>query len=100
MRATFYEIAGLIDAAGFAEFHQLGCLLEGYLLLELIATQSIGIRRALNSQISAVVTDTHPNGKTVTTTDITLTDATATESLSLVIIVTNQKLSFYLQSAH
>ena len=100
MITTFYEIAGFVDTARLAEFHQVFCLIERDFFLKLIPTESIFTRWAFNSKISAVVTDTYPDGTSVTTADITLLNAAATESLPLVIIVTNQKFPFYLQAAH
>ena len=100
MIATLYEPARLINTTWFAKFHQVLSLIECYLLLKLITAKALDIRRTLDGQISAVATDAYPDGTTVTTADITLLNAAATESLPLVIIVTDKELTFYLQSTH
>ena len=100
MLATADEIAGLVDDAWLAEAHQLFCLLERYLLLKLITAQSPILRWPFNSKVPARVTDSYPDGTSVTARDITLLDAAAVESQSLEAVVPDEELAFYLQAAH
>lgn len=95
--ATGNEPARLVNSARLAELAQVSGLVKRDLLLELITAQSVGIRRAFDSEIPTVATDAHPNGTTVTTADIALPDVAATDGLTLIVIALDKELAFDLE---
>ena len=100
MPTALHEPARLIDDTRFTESHQVFRLIKRDLLFKLIAAQSPVLRRAFDGQVSAFVTDTYPDGTSVTTADITLLDVTVTIGLLLIVVTFHQEFAFYLQSAH
>ena len=100
MVAALHEPTGLVDDARFTELHQVFCLVERNLLLKLIPAQSTVLRRAFDGQVSAFVTDTYPDGTSVTTADIPLLDVAVTIGLLLIAVAFHQEFAFDFQSAH
>ena len=90
------EITGLVDDARFTEFEELLCLLYRYLLLKLITAHPLGIRRTFDGEVTTAVTQSHPDGASVTAADISLFDTAIEESQLLIAVIFHQELAFYL----
>ena len=100
MTATLDEPAGLVDDTRFAKVEQVLCLVKGYFLLKLITAQAPIRAWAFNSQVPVVVAESHPDGASATTADVTLLDVAFAIGLTLIVVATDKKLAFDFETAY
>ena len=94
------EPARLVDDTRFAKVEQVLCLVKGYFLLKLITAQAPIRAWTFNSQVPAVVAESHPDGASATTADVTLLDVAFAIGLTLIVVATDKKLAFDFETAH
>ena len=97
---TGHQVAGLVDNPWLAHLHQMVCLVERNLLLELIARESAVERRPFDGEIAMGIADANPDGASVPAHDITLPDTAFRGGLLAVSLATYQKFPLDFQSTH
>ena len=98
--SAFYQITRLVYYARLTELEQVFGLIGCNLLLKLIAAQATVNGWAFDGQVTTATTEPHPDGASVTATDITLLYVVGSVGPLLVVAATDQKLPLNFHAAH